>query len=111
MATLFYRTKHNYRRTGGSPVPGASQTIQGEVKSIAYHLQRALEGYPMPRKDVIYFDEEDINRISAYHAPQSLDFTDLEALQFSIDKLQTTLDEAKKNQKPEPVEPEEPTEE
>lgn len=95
MPNLFYKTKHKYQPKGGTVIEGASQTIQGEVRSIKELVRRAMEGYPIPTKRVFYFDQENLDLINRYQAPHQLDLTDLDALDAHIQTLQNKVEEAR----------------
>lgn len=104
---LYYQTKHQFKPDIGTIMDEPSQTIQDEVRPLSDIIRRAMEGYPIPTKQVFYFDPEDIDAINKYHAPHTLDLTDLDALQNHINALQLKVEEAlKKQQEEQPPETE-----
>lgn len=70
-------------------------TIPGEAKSIKEIMDRALQGVPPTGRDVEYFDQEDLDLINEFHAPGSLDLTDLDRLDEQVKSLKEAVERAK----------------
>lgn len=95
MTKLHYVNKRTYKPGSGresSDLP--SQTVPDEVYSLKELVERAQRGIEMDRKPVLYFDEEDLEKVNRYFSPGSLDLTDLDALRDRVSEMDEALQKA-----------------
>lgn len=71
-----------------------SQTIPGESLTMKQIIEKYAMGIPLDRRNVEYFDQEDLDYINKFYQPGSLDLTDLDELQTHISTLQNSVTEA-----------------
>lgn len=96
--TLKIISGHTYKVGAGQEKnTGESQTIQGEAHSIQELLERIINGSEEFKREPIYFDVEDIEKITKFYAP-NIDLTDLDELKAQNIEMGEMLIRAEKAQ-------------
>ncbi len=67
-----------------------SRTVEGDALTIGEIMERALNGIVPPRKQVLFFDQSDMEAIRSF----PIDLTDLESTRNELIDIQTRIDEA-----------------
>lgn len=72
-----------------------SVTIPDDAMSIQEIFNRSVAGgIPPERRNIAYFDTEDVELINHFNAPGALDLTDLDELQRKVSSLQAAIETA-----------------